>query len=318
MIKEQFSKKLYYNNVMSNYNLIDLSGSKFTNYGFVMFDQTVVPKQDKIVEIAEYKNQFCLENVYSSFKNIYYKLEKDSLKNLISLDSMFNINKFEIIKSYQQPLSRYKNYLKNLYQKFVLFSRTKKIKDFSDFFENLKLFIVEEKNTLTYSSFLRSGFCNIYCSGLVLKYTNKSNEEILEDPSFEYFNNICNLNNFFLEKNDLSRIIFVPKIQNMNNHKFVYNFDLYMFIVSIFTLYNYYYNDFLFNKIENSKNLSPKQIINFFVKAKLTEGNKIFSKTTIDQTLKEIYFLLGLQDVTYVTRMIHKLSNDPTITKETM
>ena len=318
MLKDDFKRKKQYDSILNDYSLIDLSGAKFTNYGFVLFNETVVPKQDKIAEIKEYENQFCLDFVYESFKKLYSKLENDSLKNLISLDSMFNINKFEIIKSYQQPLSRYRLYLKNLYQKFVLFNKGVKIGSFSDFFKQLKLFILHGDNILTYSSFLKSGLCSIYCSGLVLKYTNKSNEEILEDPSFEYFNNMCNLNKFFMEKNDLSKIIFVQPGMNMNSHKFVYNFDLYLFIVSIFTLYDYYHNDFLLNKIENRKDITSKQIVNFFVKTKLVESHKVFSETTIDQTLKEIYYLLGLQDVPYVTRWIHKLTNDSTITKETM
>lgn len=318
MIKEDFKKRIEYNNLVKNYNLIDLSGSKFTNYGFVLFNETVVPNQDKIVKIQEYNEQFCLDIVYSNFKNLYSKLENDSLRNLISLDSMFNINKFQIIKSYQQPLSRFKSYLKTLYEKFLLFIKGIKINSFSEFFEQFKLFIYYGNNVLTYSSFLRSGICSIYCSGLVLKYTDKSNEEILKDPSFEYFNNMCNLNKFFLEKNDLSKIIFVQDNLTMNSHKFVYNFDLYLFIISIFTIYNYYYDDFLSNKIKNIKSLTSKQIINFFVRTKLIERHKKFSEITIDQTLKEIYYLLGLQDVTYVTRWIHKLTNDPTITKETL
>ncbi len=311
MIIEKIKEIKNYEKLTDSYNLLDLTGVKSVNYGFILFNEIVIPKAQNIVKIEEFNNHYCLDFVYEDFRRLYEKLQKDSYKNFIPIDSMFNINKFEIIKSYIPPLKLFKNNLKFIYESFKLFNNKKQINSFQEFLKQFEIFVLYTNQILTFSSFLKSKKCSLYSSGLAIKFTEKTNEEILKDSSFEYFNNMCNLHNFFLEKNDLSKMIYILKDDTilLDKYNFIYEFDILIFINSIFTIYDYYYNDYLLNKQTNEKKITTKQILNLFVLSKLRETQKSWNKSTIDQTLKELYFIMEHKDVPFVTRMIHRLTN---------
>lgn len=318
LLQKQIKDRIEYEKNIEDIKLLDLSENQHTNYGYYLFNDLIVCKASSITSIKEFEEQYCLNFVYNNFSKLYNKLLNDSSKNLISLDSMFHINKFKIIQSYESYMSKYKTYLRNLYENFVIFSKNIKIKDFQSFITNFRRYILHTSNIFTFSAFIVSRKCSIYSTGLALKYSDKNNTDILKDPSFEYFNSICNQNNFFIEKNDLSKIVFLleNKEEYIKDYTFIYQNEIYLFIIGLYTIYDYYFNDYLINKIENKKYLTSKQIITLFVEFKLKETNKIYTKTSLDQTLREIYYLLGLKDVTYVTKLIHKLTNDLTVNKD--
>ncbi len=310
MIKDDIKKRIQYEKSIEYLNLIDISS--YTSYGYYLFNKLVVPEPSKIINITEYEGHKCLNIAYEDFKKLYKKLQNDSLKNLIPYDSMFHINKFKIIRSYEPYISKYKNYLYELYQNFKYFTMNKKIHNFDDFLISIENFILYTNNILTFSSFVKSKKCDSYSTGLLLKYSNNTNEQILNDSNFEYFNNICNQHNFFIDKNDLSKIIYLleNKAEYIESYNFIYENDLILFLVSLYTLYDYYYEEYLKNKIDNNKLFTFKRIFSLYFKIKLKESNIKYNKVAFDKRLIEFYYVLGLKDVAYVTNMIHNLTNN--------
>lgn len=312
-IQKQIKSVTTYNEYIEDLNLLKLNGKEFGNYGFYLFNELAVPRGPSIVSVYNFDEHIILNFVNKDFEKLYKKLENDSLKNFIPFDSIFNTNKFKIIRSFESPLMKYKKYLSNLYTNFLIFLNKTKINNFSDFMLNFRNYILYTDTIITFSSFIKSNRCSIYSSGLSLKYTELENSVIVKDSNFEYFNNMCNRFNFFLEKNDLSKIIYLltDKVEYISDYSYIFDIDLSLFINCIYSIYEYYYDDFLFIKQPKEKFLSSKQVINLYVQTILRESNIVYSKSVLDKTLKEIYFMLGLKDVGYVTRMIRKLKNDP-------
>jgi hypothetical protein len=179
----------------------------------------IYPKKNKLKLISNKDSIFALDFVASKFADLKQNFVKCITIGTISKDDP-NLSVLKPFKGYISVEDEYKKYIGSVldgFSKQYLVS-SKKIDKITDFNVYLQTLIEYSKLSsrsipLTKSSFLKTNFCPLRVSGLVieiaeLKYSNDSLKyDFTKSPNFKFYKNACIKHGFSIDYNAPWRLV---------------------------------------------------------------------------------------------------------------
>ncbi len=179
--------------------------------------QAVFAKKEKLKLISQKNGLFVLDFVQKQFNLLVETFTKCATIGTIKKDDKF----LSVIKPEKAFISlddRYNEYMSNLITDFNNIEVTRNATKILDFNNYMDFFIKHnslnaQTNPMTKSGFLKSNFCPMNVSGLVIEITNLqySNDtqkfNFVQSPNFDFFMNACIKHGFFIDYNSPWRIV---------------------------------------------------------------------------------------------------------------
>lgn len=291
MLKTYFQIDDRYNNLTRNYDLYDFSKDKL--YGFIFKNDLVLPKNSYIKKYNERISNldFAVDDLIALQKT----LEIESKNGRIPVDSVFNSNKFSVIRGFENPIVTYqkyiilhsKNVLRNVKEQEIFYS-------FNSFFKFFQKNLVED--VMVFSDFIKSSFVTIFSSGLCFQIfkERESPLDFFNDRYFSVYYNICKKHNFNIDKYNpwiITRHVDDYHIsQNIFKYNDIYTLDVIITYEAIKMAYISYTNskadsqDYpLINTV--SFDLERDLFYKFYIKYKLKNAKIEFSKKQFSRVL---------------------------------
>jgi hypothetical protein len=225
--RDLFEKKLIYNlNAKSKTyqkHLVNFNFAEKALYGRV--DRLYYPiiTHGEILPLKDIKTKdgqdrkMALNFVVDAFEAMVRNMQKKLLVNEISKTEVF-LSGIVAYNAYIHPKKAYSDYLNLFFRAFEQIVKDNKIrfKDFGEFIKLIMPYIKQgaNKKPFTLSGFMKSRYCPIECSGLVI---NVSNLDFVDDSmkvkkmynskNWDYFVNLCAAYGFMIDRNNPSRIV---------------------------------------------------------------------------------------------------------------
>lgn len=179
--------------------------------------QAVFAKKEKLKLISQKNGLFVLDFVQKQFNLLVETFTKCATIGTIKKDDRF----LSVIKPEKAFISlddRYNEYMSNLITNFNNIEVTRNATKILDFNNYMDFFIKynslnAQTNPMTKSGFLKSNFCPMNVSGLVieianLQYSNDTQKfNFVQSPNFDFFMNACIKHGFFIDYNSPWRIV---------------------------------------------------------------------------------------------------------------
>ena len=221
-----FEKKLIYNlkskTTTRKKNLVDFTFAEKQLYGRV--DRLYVPivpsnlgAKLKVVKKSDQNQVQALNFVADAFDALATQFQKKIMVNEISKNEVF-LSDFRAFGGYIPPKAAYNKHLQLFFKAFERIIRENKIKflTFNDFVNKIMPYILQtaKKKPFTFPAFVKSKFCPMECSGLVIDISNiefqndkKKVEFFYESKNWEFYVNACASYGFMIDRNNPSRLV---------------------------------------------------------------------------------------------------------------
>jgi hypothetical protein len=207
MLKTFFDEELIYNILdRTRTNILDFS--KYIEYGKVNSYAYYIPNTNNISQIPSFKEFYAIRKVSESFEALLENINHSSYIGNIDKSSLFHVNNIQVKKSYTSPYSQYFNYLYHLFKLYMYLGKDDAT--CSGMINNFLNYVKHNNIKFTIYHALETGICDIFTTGLAIKYTEDSVEkrQMYEDQYFSYFCNLCNKYNFYLHKNKPNILVY--------------------------------------------------------------------------------------------------------------
>lgn len=225
--RDLFEKKLIYNlNAKSKTyqkHLVNFNFAEKVLYGRV--DRLYYPiiTHGEILPLKDIKTKdgqdrkMALNFVVDAFEAMVRNMQKKLLANEISKTEEF-LSGIVAYNAYIHPRKAYSDYLNLFFKAFEQIVKDNKIrfKDFGEFIKLIMPYIKQgaNKKPFTLSGFMKSRYCPIECSGLVINVSNldfvddsMKVEKMYNSKNWDYFVNLCAAYGFMIDRNNPSRIV---------------------------------------------------------------------------------------------------------------
>jgi len=179
--------------------------------------QAVFARKEKLKLISQKNGLFVLDFVQKQFNLLVETFTKCATIGTIKKDDKF-LSVIKPEKAFVSLDDRYNEYMSNLITNFNNVEVTRNATKILDFNNYMDFFIKyntlnAQTNPMTKSGFLKSNFCPMNVSGLVieianLQYSNDTQKyNFVQSPNFDFFMNACIKHGFFIDYNSPSRIV---------------------------------------------------------------------------------------------------------------
>ncbi len=179
--------------------------------------QAVFARKEKLKLISQKNGLFVLDFVQKQFNLLVETFTKCATIGTIKKDDKF-LSVIKPEKAFVSLDDRYNEYMSNLITNFNNVEVTRNATKILDFNNYMDFFIKyntlnAQTNPMTKSGFLKSNFCPMNVSGLVieianLQYSNDTQKySFVQSPNFDFFMNACIKHGFFIDYNSPSRIV---------------------------------------------------------------------------------------------------------------
>jgi len=228
------SRLTYYRRVVYNYdsqidmyeygNLTDFNfGEKFlygrvTNRFMPMYLEKGSPASlDSLDDGQTSANQQAINFVVDAFKDLQILFKKNISQGKLSADEDY-LSNIKVYKSFVSPIDEFVEY-QAIYTTAIenyFTGKNIKVKDFNDFLYHLKPLLMKsvKEHPFTFSAFLKSRYCPINVSGLVIEIADldyfddsKKMEFFFRSPHWEFYLNACRSYGFMVDKNIPWRLV---------------------------------------------------------------------------------------------------------------
>jgi len=221
-----FEKKLIYNlkarQVTSQRNLVNFTFAEKQLYGRV--DRLYVPiipnnlgAKLKDVKTRGSNRVQALNFVADAFEDLVKQFQKKMQINEISKSEKY-LSDFKANSGYIPPRGAYNKHIRIFFKAFERIIKENKIKfvNFNEFVVKIMPYILQtaKKKPLTFPAFVKSKFCPMECSGLVIDISDiefqndeKKVEHFYESKNWEFYVNACASYGFMIDKNNPSRLV---------------------------------------------------------------------------------------------------------------
>ena len=204
-------------------NLIDFNLGEKLLYGRVTKNFVPVFFNNQFLKLknlsaADPKTTLSAANfVVDMFSDLSRQFDKSLALGKISADDPF-LSNLKAYKAFSDPKQLYDSHLENYMQAIAKeFKRQKlKFKDFHEFMTHLEdlIPVVLSKFPFTFSAYMKSGYCPISASGLVVEiadmdYFNDQEkiDKFINSPNWKFYLNACRSYGFMVDKNIPWRIV---------------------------------------------------------------------------------------------------------------
>jgi len=221
-----FEKKLIYNlkakMTTSQKNLVNFTFAEKQLYGRVdRLYLPIVPSNVgaalKDIPTSGDDRARALNFVVDAFEALALQFRKKLLVNEISKNETY-LSGLVAHSAYVPPNAAYNRHIAMYFRAFERVIRENKIKfvNFNDFAIKIMPYILQaaKKKPFTYPAFVKSKFCPMECSGLVIdisdiKFQNdeKKIEHFYESKNWEFYVNACASYGFMIDRNNPSRMV---------------------------------------------------------------------------------------------------------------
>jgi hypothetical protein len=193
------------------------------------FNNRLMINNTNDLEINREYNIVIKKSTFLKLKNIIQKIEEDSNNGTIPQSSFYHIDNLEISSNYKSFSKIFRENNSLIYRNF--FPYTDKLSsDFNEFLILFSNFISNFNREITFSDLIESKKCSYVNYGLSVVINGRcTNNELQSDQCFEYFINLCERNDFLLDREFNSVIVdFNPKFSD-DNITYVDDIDYVMF-----------------------------------------------------------------------------------------
>ena len=240
-VKELFEKKAFYKlSTNSDYpNLTDFEFAEKALYGRVdKFYKSIIPR-DYFVELKRIpsdtdtpSSKYALNFVVDSFEKMRKQFQKKAMRGEIARSDEF-LSDLAVFKAYINPVNEYDKHIASYMNAFEKIVRERNIKflNFDQFVRKLMPYLKKAviKRPFTMPAFVKSTYCPINCSGLVIEIADvkcdNDDEKIKKfylSPNWEFYVNACNSMGFMVDKNNPWRLVADINSQEMLDASRVY------------------------------------------------------------------------------------------------
>jgi hypothetical protein len=225
--KSLYAKKIFYDVIVneSEYeNLIDFYFAERYLYGRVdnfflpiIFDTSGMPLATISQTNTEQTGLQAAAFVVQAFNDLNKQFKKKILTGEINQNDEF-LSTLEVTKAYQDPRTLYSEYLQKIVEVMSEQVLEQDIKfdnfgQFNMFFDNFVSKMIHEM-PLTFSGFIKSKYCPMNVSGLVIEISDQSfandDEKIKnfkESPNWKFYLNACRSFGFWVDKSNPFRLV---------------------------------------------------------------------------------------------------------------
>jgi hypothetical protein len=184
--------------------MIKFQAGEFQYYGKVNeLLQPIVPIQQKLKPISDKNSLYVLDFVAKQFKELKQLFVKAIAVGNISKEDPY-LSAFKPTKAYSFVDVEYKNYIREIIADFnknylINQKREKRVKDFSSYIDLMTEYTIAKSKDkpITKSSFIKTKFCPMNISGLVIEIADlqysedKLKSNFVSSPNFKFFQNAC-------------------------------------------------------------------------------------------------------------------------------
>jgi hypothetical protein len=221
-----FEKKLIYNlkakMTTSQKNLVNFTFAEKQLYGRVdRLYLPIVPSNSgatlKDVKTKGTNRVQALNFVADAFEDVVKQFRKKMHLNEISKEEKY-LSDFKANNGYIPPKAAYNKHIKIYFRAFERVIKENKIKfsNFNEFVIKIMPYILQtaKKKPLTFPAFVKSKFCPMECSGLVIDISDiefendeKKIEHFYDNKNWEFYVNVCASYGFMIDRNHPSRLV---------------------------------------------------------------------------------------------------------------
>ena len=146
--------------------------------------------------------------VVDMFERLRTQFEKCSAIGTIRADDPF-LSSLKVFKGYQNPIDLHNSFLQTYLDSLSSELNRTKYKNFNEFMNILEALLIDTTKIypITFSGFVKSRFCPISVSGLVVEIAdaeyfndNRKIEEFINSPNWEFYLNACRSYGFMVDK----------------------------------------------------------------------------------------------------------------------
>jgi len=224
--RELFEKKNFYSidTVSSYVNLVDFEFAEKALYGRVdRFYQPMIVK-DYFLELKRIPSDpnssqtiYALNFVVDVFEKLKKQFQKKTMRGEISKSEDF-LSNLSAYKGYINPTKAYNEHIQSYTEAFEGIIRNRNIKfiNFDQFVDKISPFLSKtlRKRPFTLPAFIKSTYCPINISGLVIEISDikcdndlEKIKKFYESLNWEYYLNACNNMGFMVDKNNPWRLV---------------------------------------------------------------------------------------------------------------
>ena len=224
--KELFEKKNFYSiDTISSYaNLVDFEFAEKAFYGRVdRFYQPIIVK-DYFLELKRVPSDpnasqtvYALNFVVDVFEKLRKQFQKKTMKKEISKSEDF-LSDLSAHKGYVDPTKAYNEHIQSYTEALegIMKNRNTKFINFDQFVDKILPFLSKtlRKRPFTLPAFIKSTYCPINVSGLVIEISDikcdndlEKIKKFYESLNWEYYLNACNNMGFMVDKNNPGRLV---------------------------------------------------------------------------------------------------------------
>ena len=146
--------------------------------------------------------------VVDMFERLRTQFEKCSAIGTIRADDPF-LSSLKVFKGYQNPIDLHNSFLQTYLDSLSSELNRTKYKNFNEFMNILEALLIDTTKIypITFSGFVKSRFCPISVSGLVVEIAdaeyfndNRKIEDFINSPNWEFYLNACRSYGFMIDK----------------------------------------------------------------------------------------------------------------------
>ena len=224
--KQLFDKKSYYNTITDtgNPNLVDFEFAEKALYGRVDRLYRPIALQNYYLELKRLPSdgdtsqiKYALNFVVDAFEALRRVFRKKVLRGEIATTDKF-LSQLNVGLAYQNPVKLYNEHIRSYSNAFDSIVRDNNIHflDFQEFVDKLFPFLKKSlrKRPFTYPAFMKSTYCPIHSTGLVIDISDNDCDNDLEkidlfykSPNWNFYLETCNNFGFMVDKNNPWRLV---------------------------------------------------------------------------------------------------------------
>ncbi len=223
---ELYNKKRIYDNISKSDspNLINFQFAEKALYGRVDRKYIPIVPSNYILELRGFGAEAestqaarALNFVVDAFTDMRHQFEKKALTNEISPNEKFLTNP-AVYKGYVSAKQEYNQYIDAYMEGFKQVVKSEKLlfKDFDEFVAVIMPFLLKtaRKKPFTYPAFVKSTFCPINVSGLVIEiadvdpaHDEEKVKNFIESPNWDFYLTACGNFGFMVDRNVPWRLV---------------------------------------------------------------------------------------------------------------
>tara|TARA_Y100000592_G_scaffold75678_1_gene118279 strand:+ start:23585 stop:24775 length:1191 start_codon:yes stop_codon:yes gene_type:complete len=223
---ELYNKKRIYDNIVKSdtRTLVNFQFAEKALYGRVDRKYIPIVPNNYVLELKGFgaeaestQSARALNFVVDAFTDMRRQFQKKALTNGISPNEQFLSNP-AVYKAYASPKQEYNQYIDAYLEAYKQVAKSRKLMfdDFDQFVATIMPFLLKtaRKKPFTYPAFVKSTFCPINVSGLVVEIADidpandhKKVENFIESPNWDFYLTACGNFGFMVDRNVPYRLV---------------------------------------------------------------------------------------------------------------